>query len=154
MQVDGDVEALSSGDCASQQNQGVGREVWVTRRRVLGVGPNRNNPEGSWAGPPPGALIVARERTAFMKAFVFERTGDPNDVLAARELPIPKPGPGEILVRVRLSPVHPSDMHIIRGRFGRQPTRYQPVPASSASVSSRRLGPALQVPHLARASFF
>src|SRR2546430_6759302 len=61
-----------------------------------------------------------------MKAFVFERTGDPNDVLAVRELPEPKPGPGEILVRVRLSPVHPSDMHIMRGRFGRQPT----LPAS------------------------
>src|SRR5437870_5241244 len=56
-----------------------------------------------------------------MKAFVFDRTGDPNDVLAVRELPEPKPGPGEILVRVRLSPVHPSDMHIMRGRFGRQP---------------------------------
>ena len=52
-----------------------------------------------------------------MKAFVFERTGDPNEVLALRELPEPKPGPGEILVRVRLSPVHPSDMHIMRGRF-------------------------------------
>jgi NADPH:quinone reductase-like Zn-dependent oxidoreductase len=61
-----------------------------------------------------------------MKAFVFERTGNPNDVLAVRELPEAKPGPGEILVRVRLSPVHPGDMHIMRGRFGRQPT----LPAS------------------------
>jgi len=61
-----------------------------------------------------------------MKAFVFERIGDPNDVLAVRELPKPKPRQDEILVRVRLSPVHPSDMHIIRGRFGRQPT----LPAS------------------------
>jgi NADPH2:quinone reductase len=61
-----------------------------------------------------------------MKAFVFERTGDPNDILAVRELPKPKPRQGEILVRVRLSPVHPSDMHIMRGRFGRQPT----LPAS------------------------
>src|SRR5258706_8597615 len=61
-----------------------------------------------------------------MKAFVFERTGNPDDVLAVRELPKPKPGRGEILVRVRLSPVHPSDMHIMRGRFGRQPT----LPAS------------------------
>src|SRR5260370_2334906 len=66
------------------------------------------------------------ERTAFIKAFVFDRTGDPNDVLAVRELAAPKPGRGEILVRVRLSPVHPSDMHIMRGRFGRQPT----LPAS------------------------
>ena len=57
-----------------------------------------------------------------MKAFVFERTGNPNDVLAVRELTEPKPGPGEILVRARLSPVHPSDMHVMRGRFGRQPT--------------------------------
>src|SRR5215471_16933182 len=73
-------------------------------------------------------------RTAFMKAFVFERTGDPNDVLAVRELPEPKPGPGEILVRVRLSPVHPSDMHIMRGRFGRQPT----LPASPGAM---RAGP-------------
>ena len=61
-----------------------------------------------------------------MKAFVFERTGDPNDVLAVRELPQPEPGPGEVLVRVLLSPAHPSDMHIMRGRFGRQPT----LPAS------------------------
>ncbi len=61
-----------------------------------------------------------------MRAIVFERTGNPDDVLAVRELPEPKPGPGEILVRVRLSPVHPSDMHIMRGRFGRQPT----LPAS------------------------
>ena len=61
-----------------------------------------------------------------MKAFVFEHTGDPNDVLAVRELPEPKLGPGEILARVLLSPVHPSEMHIMRGRFGRQPT----LPAS------------------------
>jgi NADPH:quinone reductase-like Zn-dependent oxidoreductase len=86
-----------------------------------------------------------------VKAFVFERTGDPNDVLAVRELPKPKPGPGEILVRALLSPVRPSDMHIMRAASVVS-RRYKPVPASSASVSSWRLGPALQVPHLARAS--
>jgi NADPH2:quinone reductase len=61
-----------------------------------------------------------------VKALVFERIGDPGSVLAVRELPKPKPGAGEVLVRVRLSPVHPSDLHIMRGRFGRQPT----LPAS------------------------
>jgi NADPH:quinone reductase-like Zn-dependent oxidoreductase len=65
--------------------------------------------------------ITTNKRTAFMNAFVFERTGDPNDVLAVRGLSKPKPGRGEVLVRVRLSPVHPSDMHIMRGCFGRQP---------------------------------
>ena len=61
-----------------------------------------------------------------MKALVFDRTGDPNEVLTVRDLPTPNPGPDEILVRVRLSPIHPSDLHIMRGRFGRQPT----LPAS------------------------
>src|ERR1700684_258271 len=61
-----------------------------------------------------------------MKAAVFERNGEPSDVLTIRTLPDPTPGPGEVLVRVRLSPVHPSDLHITRGRFGRQPA----LPAS------------------------
>jgi NADPH:quinone reductase len=39
-----------------------------------------------------------------MKALIFERNGEPGDVLAIRELPDPVPGPGEVLVRVRLSP--------------------------------------------------
>jgi NADPH:quinone reductase-like Zn-dependent oxidoreductase len=61
-----------------------------------------------------------------VKALIFERNGEPVDVLAIRDLPDPVPGPGELLVRVRLSPVNPSDLHVIRGRFGRQPV----LPAS------------------------
>jgi NADPH:quinone reductase-like Zn-dependent oxidoreductase len=61
-----------------------------------------------------------------VKAFIFERNGEPADVLAIRDLPNPTPGPGEVLVRVRLSPVHPTDLHVMRGRFGRQPA----LPAS------------------------
>jgi len=61
-----------------------------------------------------------------MKAFVFERNGEPSDVLRLRQLPDPTPGPGEALVRVLLAPVHPSDLHILRGRYGRQPA----LPAS------------------------
>jgi NADPH:quinone reductase-like Zn-dependent oxidoreductase len=61
-----------------------------------------------------------------VKAFIFERNGEPADVLAIRDLPDPLPGPGELLVRVRLAPVNPSDLHVIRGRFGRQPA----LPAS------------------------
>lgn len=61
-----------------------------------------------------------------MKAFIFERNGEPADVLALRDLPDPKAGLGEVLVRVHLSPVHASDLHIMRGRFGRQPA----LPAS------------------------
>ncbi len=59
-----------------------------------------------------------------MKTFIFERNGEPSDVLAIQDLPDPTPGPGE--VRVRLSPVHPTDLHVLRGRCGRQPA----LPAS------------------------
>jgi NADPH:quinone reductase-like Zn-dependent oxidoreductase len=61
-----------------------------------------------------------------MKALIFERNGEPVDVLSLRDLPNPAPGPGEVLVRVLLSPLNPSDLHVIRGRFGRQPA----LPAS------------------------
>jgi NADPH2:quinone reductase len=88
-----------------------------------------------------------------MKAFVFDRTGEPNDVLGIQELPEPKPGRGEILVRVRLSPVHPSDLHVMRGRFGRQPS----LPASPGLECIgvvEALGQVLRVPCLARALSF
>ena len=39
---------------------------------------------------------------------VYRRTGEPS-VIAAEELPIPEPGPGEVLVRVAVSGVNPTD---------------------------------------------
>jgi NADPH:quinone reductase-like Zn-dependent oxidoreductase len=57
-----------------------------------------------------------------MKGLVFAQNGEPNDVLTWDDLPDPTPGPGEILVRILLAPAHPSDLHIIRGRFGRKPS--------------------------------
>ncbi len=56
-----------------------------------------------------------------MKAIIFEETGEPADILRVRDLPGPAPGPGDILVRVLLSPVHPADLHVMRGRFGQTP---------------------------------
>ena len=56
-----------------------------------------------------------------MKALIFERNGEPSEVLQLRDVPRPEIGRDEVLVRMRLSPVHPSDLHVIRARFGRQP---------------------------------
>ena len=49
-----------------------------------------------------------------MKALVFDRYGPP-DVLQVRELPIPQPGPGQLLVRVHALPVGPGDCKLRAG---------------------------------------
>lgn len=53
-----------------------------------------------------------------MKALVFERFGEPDQVLQLRNVPIPEPGPGQVRVRMRATPVNPSDLLVVRGRYG------------------------------------
>ncbi len=53
-----------------------------------------------------------------MKAIVFERFGEPAEVLQVREVPTPTPGPGEVRVRMIASPINPSDLLVVRGRYG------------------------------------
>jgi NADPH:quinone reductase-like Zn-dependent oxidoreductase len=53
-----------------------------------------------------------------MKAAVFERFGEPSQVLGLRELPDPEPGPGQVRVRMIASPINPSDLMVVRGRYG------------------------------------
>jgi hypothetical protein len=54
-----------------------------------------------------------------MKALIFRETGEPNSVLELAEIPTPPLAQGEALVRVLLTPIHPSDLHMVRGRYGR-----------------------------------
>ena len=61
-----------------------------------------------------------------MKAAVFERFGDPAEVLHVRDVPVPEPGPGQVRVRMLASPINPSDLMTIRGQYGRRP----PLPAT------------------------
>jgi hypothetical protein len=68
--------------------------------------------------------IRSDEKECAMKAFILERNGEPTDVLGIRDLPHPVPGPGEVLVRTRLSSIT-------------QPTFTCPVDVSD--VSPRRL---------------
>lgn len=53
-----------------------------------------------------------------MKALVFDRFGEPADVLRLRDVPTPEPGPGEVRVRMIASPINPSDLLVVRGRYG------------------------------------
>ncbi|TMQ28036.1 MAG: hypothetical protein E6K65_13100 [Nitrospirae bacterium] len=56
-----------------------------------------------------------------MKAVVFERFGDPAEVLQVREVPKPEPGPGQVRVRMLASPIGPADFLTVRGEYGYQP---------------------------------
>lgn len=58
-----------------------------------------------------------------MKAVVFDRFGDPREVLTVRDIPMPaEPQSGEVRVRMRMSPINPSDLMMVRGVYGRLPT--------------------------------
>jgi NADPH2:quinone reductase len=54
-------------------------------------------------------------------AAVFERFGEPTEVLTVRDVPSPTPQAGEVLVRMLASPVNPSDLMTIRGIYGKRP---------------------------------
>ncbi len=57
-----------------------------------------------------------------MKAVVFDRCGDPGEVLQLRDLPMPRPAPGQVRVRMLASPINPSDLLFVRGLYGAKPT--------------------------------
>ena len=56
-----------------------------------------------------------------MLAAIHETFGEPAKVLKAAERPMPEPGPGEIRVRLVLSPIHNHDLWTIRGSYGVKP---------------------------------
>jgi NADPH2:quinone reductase len=59
--------------------------------------------------------------TGGMKAIIFDRFGDPGEVLHVGEVPVPQPGPGQVRVRMLASPINPSDLMVVRGQYGRLP---------------------------------
>ncbi|AVT31273.1 NADPH:quinone reductase [Plantactinospora sp. BC1] len=58
-----------------------------------------------------------------MRAAVYQRTGDPS-VLEVVERPVPEPGPGEVLVRVAVSGVNPTDWKSRQGDGSGTPPRH------------------------------
>jgi NADPH:quinone reductase-like Zn-dependent oxidoreductase len=56
-----------------------------------------------------------------VNAVVFDRTGPPAEVLGLREVPAAQPRRGEVLVRMLASPINPSDLMYIEGRYGLKP---------------------------------
>jgi NADPH:quinone reductase-like Zn-dependent oxidoreductase len=60
------------------------------------------------------------------------RSYDGADALSLVERPVPKPGAGEVLVRISATPINPSDLMFVRGLYG-QKKRLPVVPGFEAS---------------------
>ncbi|MEV0400886.1 zinc-dependent alcohol dehydrogenase family protein [Actinoallomurus sp. NPDC050550] len=68
-----------------------------------------------------------------MKGVVFDRHGEPKDVLAVTDRPTPEPGATEVRVRVIATPVNPSDLLYVRGHYAGVEARF-PAPVGFEGV--------------------
>ncbi|WP_282021258.1 zinc-binding dehydrogenase [Ruegeria faecimaris] len=50
-----------------------------------------------------------------------------SDWLAETEMPVPEPGAGQVLIRLRASSVNPSDLHFIKGEYGQPRVKGSPA---------------------------
>ncbi len=57
-----------------------------------------------------------------MRSALHRQFGEPADVLAAADSPVPEPGPGEVRIRMQLAPIHNHDLWTIRGQYGYKPS--------------------------------
>ncbi len=64
-----------------------------------------------------------------MRALTHDTFGDPEQVLTVTERPTPEPGPGQVRLRIILSPIHNHDLWTIRGTYGFKPE----LPAASGT---------------------
>lgn len=92
-----------------------------------------------------------------MRAAVYEQMGRAADVLRVREVPDPRPGPGEVLVRVAASGVNPTDW---RSRTNADPAFDWQIPhqdgagtieAVGQGVDAARIGERVWIYHAANA---
>ncbi|KAG1652919.1 hypothetical protein FOA52_007512 [Chlamydomonas sp. UWO 241] len=78
--------------------------------------------------------------TASAHALVFDAPGEPQSVLSLRELPVVPPGEGEISVRFLLSPINPSDINTVEGKYPLRP-ELPGVPGHEGVGEVTALGP-------------
>lgn len=56
-----------------------------------------------------------------MRSATYAAFGEPGEVLALGDRPVPQPGTGQVRVRTVLSPIHNHDLWTIRGQYGYKP---------------------------------
>lgn len=74
-----------------------------------------------------------------MKSATYSEFGTPEKVVQTREVDRPQPGPGEVLVKMVLSPVHNHDLMTIAGQYGFKP-ELPAVPGTEAVGVVEALG--------------
>jgi len=81
---------------------------------------------------------MRKDLPSIQKALQYREYGDPAQVLTLMEIPVPELSTGEVLVEMQASPIHPSDMGLIQGSYGR--LRTLPSVAGREGVGDRRPG--------------
>ena len=64
-----------------------------------------------------------------MKAIQIDRYGGP-EVIARRKIPVPKPGAGEVLIRLAWSGINFMDIHTRQGKYAGSQTYPQTTPTT------------------------
>ena len=53
-----------------------------------------------------------------VQAVRFHSWGDPEDVLVVEDVELSRPGPGQVLVRMKAAPINPADINLVEGKYG------------------------------------
>lgn len=69
-----------------------------------------------------------------MRSATHTHFGEPADVLAITDAPLPEPGAGQVRIRTLLAPIHNHDLWTIRGQYGDRPAL--PAIAGSEAVGT------------------
>lgn len=64
-----------------------------------------------------------------MRALIHPTFGAPEELLRVEDRPVPDPGPGQVRLRIILSPIHNHDLWTVRGTYGFKPE----LPAASGT---------------------
>jgi NADPH:quinone reductase-like Zn-dependent oxidoreductase len=84
-----------------------------------------------------------------MQAIVAHAVGEPSEMLSLETRPVPQPGPGQVRIRVQAAPVHASDLHVVRGRYGFTPA-FPTVPGLESVGVVDALGEGVESPAVGR----